>query len=244
MEEKIIKQQSIDEITLSYLKFQTPEVNKKNIIVFFLLFLYFIGIIPIIGEPFSAPFFMAAVIPIVLISIWAIVYLIDPYRNEKSYYLFFGIYGIVNTYVFFLVVVKLLYVNIGVEGIIPFVLWLLLFIALLVGVNILNIKALYSGTYDKLQKKKSINTSWTMIGALGYIIGQFILSFIYSDNGISTLLIVSISLLAILTSYFSVYIHRYYFIDKNMELVKQVYPDFGLPKSERNTKRKKKEKKK
>lgn len=83
-----------------------------------------------------------------------------------------------------------------------------------------------------------------MIGALGYIIGQFILSFIYSDNGISTLLIVSISLLAILTSYFSVYIHRYYFIDKNMELVKQVYPDFGLPKSERNTKWKKKKKKK
>ncbi|MFJ7825336.1 hypothetical protein [Psychrobacillus sp. NPDC096623] len=110
--------------------------------------------------------------------------------------------------------------------------------------NILNIKALYSGTYDRLQKKNSISVSWTMIGALGYIIGQFILSFIYSDDAVSTLLIVLISLLALMTSYFSVYIHRYYFIDKNMELVKQVYPDFGLPKSERYTKNNRKKKKK
>lgn len=118
------------------------------------MFLYFTGIMPIIGEPFSSTFLVAAIIPIVLISIWAIVYLIDPYKNEKSYYLFFGIYGVVNTYVFFLVVVKLLYVNMGVEGIKPFIIWLLLFIALIVGVNILNIKALYSGKYDKLQKKR------------------------------------------------------------------------------------------
>lgn len=46
MEEKIIKQQNIDDVTLSYLKFQTPEVNKKNIIVFFTMFLYFTGIMP------------------------------------------------------------------------------------------------------------------------------------------------------------------------------------------------------
>lgn len=235
----MIKQQNIDSNTLSYLKFQTPEMNKKNIIVFFIILLYFTGIIPIIGEPFSFSFFIAAIIPIALISIWAIVYVIDPYKNEKSYYLFFGIYGIVNTYVFFLVVVKLLYVNIGVEGTKPFVLWLMLFIALLVGVNILNVKALNSGTYDKLQKKKSLNMSWAMIGALGYIVGQFILSFIYSDDAVSTLLIVLVSLLALLTSYFSVYIHRYYFIHKNIELVKQVYPNFSLPKSERNTRKKK-----
>lgn len=235
----MIKQQNMDSNTLSYLKFQTPEMNKKNIIVFFIILLYFTGIIPIIGEPFSFSFFIAAIIPIALISIWAIVYVIDPYKNEKSYYLFFGIYGIVNTYVFFLVVVKLLYVNIGVEGTKPFVLWLMLFIALLVGVNILNVRALNSGTYDKLQKKKSLNMSWAMIGALGYIVGQFILSFIYSDDAVSTLLIVLVSLLALLTSYFSVYIHRYYFINKNIELVKQVYPNFSLPKSERNTRKKK-----
>ena len=87
----MIKQQNIDSNTLSYLKFQTPEMNKKNIIVFFIILLYFTGIIPIIGEPFSFSFFIAAIIPIALISIWAIVYVIDPYKNEKSYYLFFGI---------------------------------------------------------------------------------------------------------------------------------------------------------
>jgi hypothetical protein len=238
MEKKVI-----DNVTLSYLRLQTPKENKGNIICFFILLLYFIGLFPIIGETFSLTLFLAAIIPTGLISVWAILYLIDPYRFEKSYYLFFGIYGGVNTYVYFLCIVKLLYIDMKVEGNIPFIVSLLLFILLIVGVNFLNIKALYSGTYHKLQNMGSINVAWVSIGALGYIIGQFLLSFIYSDSAVYTLLIVLISLLSILTAFFTVYIHRYYFIDKNMELVKQVYPDFGLPFSERYKKRKRKKKK-
>lgn len=214
-------------------------MNKKNIIVFFSIFLYLIGLLPIISEPFSLPFFIAAIVPIAIIQIWAIIYLINPYKYEKSYYLFFGVYGLVNTYVYFLLIVKMLYLNIGVEGNTPFIISLCLFIALLVGVNVLNLIALYSGTYHKLQQKRSINVAWGFIGALGYILGQFILSFIFTDSAFYTLLIVLISLLSILTAYFSVYIHRYYFIDKNMELVKQVYPQFGFSRDERYLKKKK-----
>ena len=237
--EKIV----IDNVTLSYLRLQTPRVNKGNIICFFTLFLYFIGLLPIIGETFSLTFFLAAIIPTVLISVWAIIYLIDPYRFEKSYYLFFGIYGVVNTYVYFLCIVKLLYIDMRVEGKVPFILSLFLFILLIVGVNFLNIKALYSGTYHKLQNMKSINVAWVSIGALGYILGQFLLSFIYTDSALYTLLIVLISSLSILTAYFTIFIHRYYFINKNMEAVKQLYPSFGLPKSERYRKIKRKKKK-
>ncbi|QUG40736.1 hypothetical protein KD050_15755 [Psychrobacillus sp. INOP01] len=239
-----VEKREIDNVTLSYLRFQTPKENKGNIICFLTLFLYFIGLFPIIGETFSLTFFLAAFIPTVLISVWAIIYLIDPYRFEKSYYLFFGIYGVVNTYVYFLSIVKLLYIDMKVEGIIPLILSLLLFIILLVGVNLLNLKALYSGTYHKLQNMRSINVAWVSIGALGYILGQFLLSFIYTDSALYTLIIVLISLLSCVTAYFTVYIHRYYFNDKNMELVKQVYPDFGLPMSERNTKSRRKKKKK
>jgi hypothetical protein len=43
----------IDPITLSYLNFHTPEENRKNIITFFIIFLDIIGLLPILGEPFS-----------------------------------------------------------------------------------------------------------------------------------------------------------------------------------------------
>jgi len=234
-----VEKKVIDKVTLSYLRLQSPRENKGNIICFFTLFLYFVGLFPIIGETFSLPFFLAAIIPTGLISIWAVIYLIDPYKYEKSYYLFFGLYGVVNTYVYFLCIVKMLYIDMLVEGMIPFTLTLLLFILLVVGVNFLNVKALYSGTYDKLQKMKSIPVSWTSIGALGYLLGQFLLTFIYTDSAVYSLLIVLISLLSIFTAYFTVYIHRYFFMDKNMKLVKQMYPDFGIPKNERTGSRKK-----
>ncbi|NYF23608.1 hypothetical protein [Sporosarcina sp. JAI121] len=40
----------------------------------------------------------------------------------------------------------------------------------------------------------------------------------------------------------SVIIHRYFHIVKNMDLGKQVYPEFGLPMSDRYTKPKKRNK--
>jgi len=64
---------------------------------------------------------------------------------------------------------------------------------------------------------------------------------IYTDSAVYSLLIVLISLLSILTAYFTVYI-QYFFMDKNMNLVKQMYPDFGIPKNERAEPRKKKKK--
>ena len=142
----------LDQITTSYLRFQTPQVNRSNIIGFFLLFMYFLGIFPLVGAPFSLPFFIAAVIPVAILQIWAIVYLIDPYRFEKSYYLFFGVYGVVNTYVFFISIQKILYTNMRATGSTPIITGVIMLIALLIGMNWMNWKALYSGTYHKLQR--------------------------------------------------------------------------------------------
>lgn len=189
--------------------------------------------IPILGVPFSLSFFLAAIIPVIIIQVWAIVYLIEPYKYEKSYYLFFGIYGVMNTYVFFLVILKLLYVNMEWKGITPFVINLILFFLLLGGINWLNWKALYSGTYYKLQQKRTIPVAWSAIGGSSYIIGQIILSFIYSNSAINILLIVLISFLSLWTAFLSINIHRYFFINKNIEIVKQRFPEFGLPKRKR-----------
>ncbi|MFJ7970340.1 hypothetical protein [Psychrobacillus sp. NPDC096389] len=222
----------------SYLRLQTPRENRSNIICFFLIFLYLIGLLPIVGEPFSFVYFIAAIIPIGIIQLWALIYLIAPYKFEKSYYLFFGIYGVVNTYIYFLVIQKLLYLNMGAQGRGPFLKGVLFFVALLVGVNLLNWKALYSGTYYKLQQKSTIPVSWLAIGGASYVLGQLILSFVYTDSAVFILLIVCISLLSLFTAFFSVYIHRYYFIGKNIELVMQMNPEFGMPLSKRHRKKK------
>jgi len=226
------------------LRFQTPKENKGNIIAFFLIFLYVAGMIPIIAVPFSAMYFKLAIVPVIIIQAWALIYIFAPYKYEKSYYLFFGVYGVINTYVYFLAIQKLLYLHLGAQGKGPFIIGFLLFIGLLVTMNWLNIKALNTGTYHKMQQMKSINVRWLSLAGLGYVIGQLIIMFVYSESAKMMFFIFLISLLSILTAYFSVYLHRYFYIVKNKDLVKQVYPDFGLPMNERYTKSKKRTRKK
>ena len=196
--------------------------------------------IPILGAPFSFIYFMAAIVPVVILQIWALLYLFAPYKFEKSYYLFFGVYGVVNTYVYFLASQKLLYYNVGAVGKVPFIIGLFLFIGLLLTINWLNIKALYSGTYHKMQQMKSINVRYLSFAGIGYVIAQLILTFVYSESAKMMIFILLLSLLSLFTAYFTVYIHRYYYISKNMDLVKQVYPFFGLPLNERQDESEKK----
>ena len=224
-------------IFTSYLKFDSAKQNKQSIIGNFLVFLYLIGILPLLAIPFSLSFFLAAIIPTVLITIWGIILIIAPYKFEKSYYLFLGIYGVVNTYVYFVSIQKMLYINLEIDSWGPFLFNVILFILLIGGMNWMNWKALYSETYYKLQQKTSIPVGGASLAGVSYILGQIILSVVYTDSGISMLIIVCLSLLSLFTAFLSINIHRYFFIQKNMEKVKKMFPEFGLPKDERYTKK-------
>ncbi len=235
---------NIEEITKSYLRFQTPEENRSNIITFFLIFLYFIGLFPLIGDPVSKGYLLFAIIPVIPITLWGLLYIVNPYKYEKSYYLFFGIYGLVNTYVFFISIQKMLYVNMNATGNLIFILGIVLFLVLIIGMNLLNIKAIYSGTYHKLQQKKGFSFNWIAIGGIGYAVGQLLLAFNYTDSMVEVIIILCISFLSVITAHFSTQIHKYFFIKKHFEEVKQLNPQFGLPKNERYTKKKRKKGKK
>lgn len=112
--------------------------------------------------------------------------------------------------------------------------------------NWMNWKALYSETYYKLQQKSSIPVGWASLAGASYILGQIILSVVYTDSGISILLIVCLTLLSLFTAFLSINIHRYFFIRKHMDRALEIYPEFGLPKDERrgNEKKKRKRRKK
>ncbi|MDQ0187962.1 hypothetical protein P4U90_13245 [Cytobacillus kochii] len=233
------KHQEIDGNILSYLKFQTPKENRGNIIIFFLIFLDLLGILPLLSEPFSYGYFLAGIIPIIFIHLWAIIYIFDPYKYEHSYYLFFGVYGIINTYVYFLLIQKLLDAHI-LEGnhTIIFVIGFILFLALIIAMQFANMKMFKTGTYKKLQEKGNNIQISPIIAAsgIGYIISQLIITFIYDYSLRMLIYVFLFGLLSILTAYFSTYVHRYFYIKKHKEVVKQVYPEFGLPKSKRNQK--------
>ncbi|MCC5803454.1 hypothetical protein [Rossellomorea vietnamensis] len=229
------RHKDIDSITLSYLNLQTPKENRRNIITFFLFFLDIIGLLPILGEPFSYAFVWPAVVPVALLHIWAVFYVVAPYTFEKSYYLFFGIYGIVNTYVYFLVIQKYLYVYAGLNGKAPFILGLLLLIGLLVFFQLLNHRMLYSGTYARLQgkeKKTSLSPALTA-SSIGYVLAYILISSFMTESLVAVIIMTGVSILSILTAFFSTTVHRYFFIMKHEETVKKVYPQFGLPKRKR-----------
>lgn len=85
------QQLSDQAIQKSYMNFQRPKENRGNVILFIVLFLDFFGLISLVGEPFSLPFFLVGAIPLLVMNVWSIVYIMNPYKYEHSYYLF--IYG-------------------------------------------------------------------------------------------------------------------------------------------------------
>lgn len=162
-------------------------------------------------------------------------FIIAPYKFEKSYYLYLGVFGIINTYVYFLVIQKFLYIHIYVEGSSYFVIGILLMLLLLATFQILNVKMLYSGTYTKLQNGESKFNVTPIVAAssFGYIIAQFLMSYLVTDSAYMIAMIIAYSVVSILPAYLSTYIHRFIYIKNNYEKVIKSYPDFGKPKTSR-----------
>ncbi|WP_156477331.1 hypothetical protein [Rossellomorea vietnamensis] len=111
----------------------------------------------------------------------------------------------------------------------------ILFASLLLIMNWMNIRLLYSGTYSRLQKgEKTFNLSpIAPASGIGYVLGQVILSSFFVESVKFLMIIGVLSILSVATAYFSTSIHKYFYIRRNIEKVKQVYPPFGLPENER-----------
>jgi hypothetical protein len=224
------------EISTFYLQnLQFPRENRRNVIGFLVIGMDFLGLLPLLSIPFFAPLFWAALIPIICIHLWALFYIIAPYKFEKSYYLYLGVFGIINTYVYFLVIQKFLYIHIHVEGSSYFVIGILLMLFLLATFQILNVKMLYSGTYTKLQNGESKFNVTPIVAAssFGYIIAQFLMSYLVTDSAYMIAMITAYSAASILPAYLATYIHRFIYIQNNYEKVINSYPDFGKPKTSR-----------
>ncbi|MCC5803455.1 hypothetical protein [Rossellomorea vietnamensis] len=203
--------------------------------MFLFVFLDIIGVLFLLGEPLIPSLFWGGIIPVIFIHLWAIPYVIAPYTFERSYYLFFGVYGVINSFVYFLVIQKLIYSHFQIFGIAPLILGSILFVSLLFIMNWMNTRLLYSGTYSRLQKgEKTVNlTPIASTTGIGYVLAHVIFSSFFVES-VKILMIIGVfSILSVAPAYFSTSIHKYFYIRRNIGKVKQIYPQFGLPKRER-----------
>ncbi|RWZ54501.1 hypothetical protein EQV77_14615 [Halobacillus fulvus] len=229
--------EKIDPKTFNYLRMLGPRSNRQNAAVFLIVLLDLVGVLPLLGVPFSPALFWAGIIPATVMNLWGLLYIIAPYKFEKSYFLFIGVLGLVTTYVYFLVIQKFLYLHIGVESSFYFIFGLFLLLALLVSMGILNHTYFFGGSYYDPEKKSigTFNTSpYVTASGVGYIIAQFIMSSFVTDSFQMVVLIAVMALLSVVTAFFATFLHRYFFIIENEQALKNTYHDFGLPKKLRN----------
>ncbi|WP_371018470.1 hypothetical protein [Pseudalkalibacillus sp. JSM 102089] len=230
------KGKDIDEFTFSYIsKLQLPKNNRHYIFGFLFIYLDIMGIIPLISAPFSIQLFWAGIIPIIAINLWGLVCFIAPYKFEHAFYLFFGVLGLVTTYIYFLVIQKFLFFNIGVKQNYYFYIGLVAIISLLLFFHIYYRKMLKKRTFQKNQKQGiKINVAPIVVmSSFGYIIAQLLMSSFVTDSLQLIVLILILAIFTVLTSFLSTWIQKYIFIKQNYDTVKKLRPDFNLSKSER-----------
>jgi hypothetical protein len=173
--------------------------------------------------------FWPVIIPTLLIHLAAIPLVLAPYKFELTYYLFMGIYGSFNAYLYFLVVQKLVYLHIGAQGALLFVIGLFLLIGLLVFFYVFNVKMLNSGTYSKRQRNelRVHTTPYLAAAGIGCVIAQFLMSSFFTDSFQLIVMVVLFSVLSlaparILTIF-------------SLVSVRILYPGFGLSKKARES---------
>ncbi|MCM2589792.1 hypothetical protein [Rossellomorea marisflavi] len=231
---KLKKQEKdLPDFYLTHMQF--PKENRQNVIVFLLLFMDLLGVLPLLSDPFHRGFFWAGMIPVILMHIWGIVYLVAPFKFERSYFLYMGVLGVAVAYLYFIVSQKLMYVNVGVEGPLYAVISAVLLVAALIFFQIFNYRMLYSGTYDRLDEDPSSFNLSPIITAssIGYIVAQFLISLTVSQSFKMMVLVAAYSVLILIMAYIATYLHRYMYILQNPEQLKSMYSGFGRPKKER-----------
>lgn len=230
------KQQKIDLKTFNYLRILGPKRNRHIVMAFLFILLDVIGVLPLLGTPFSPALFWTGAVPAIIMNVWGLFYIFAPFRFEKSYFLFVGALGVVMTFVYFTVIQKFLYLHIGVESNFYFFIGFFLFLALLVSMWVLNQNYFFGGSYYDPDKKgmKTFNPQiYIVASGAGYLIAQIMMSSFVTDSLQMIFLIVVMGIMSVITAFFTTYLHRYLFIHKNERALKNMYPEFGLSKKAR-----------
>lgn len=229
------KQEIADKEMLAYLRFRTPEENQGTIFFMVFILIDFIGFFPYLIGPFSITFFIAALVPAILINVWMIAYVVAPYKLEAGFDLLVGAFSIVSAYLYWLGSEKLLYINLDFQGNSAFILGLLLLLLLITFFYFYTRYQIRLGKYKRNKQHRQHQSGISMLGSVAIIIAiPQVENFIATTKVMEMFFIIGLlCLISIFTLFLIGNYHHYRFTKTNHDIVRKVYPDFGKRKKDR-----------
>ncbi|WP_079527548.1 hypothetical protein [Halobacillus hunanensis] len=210
----------------------SPGDIRFHALIHVLLFTDLLGFGSLLGDP-KIPFFIyLAIIPVIILNLWLILYLVAPYKFELSFVLFYGVWGVLTSFLYFLVTQKFLYTIVQFESLLFFYLGLAFYLITIVSVLVTH----YLSLYDKVKIPDGPGAwpRWlAIVPGVGYLFAQLILSAINSDD-IKALLFVGCVILTMLYPILMTRLtHQYFFLRKHKKEVMKIYSGLGKPKKDR-----------
>ncbi|MYL64455.1 hypothetical protein GLW07_13945 [Bacillus hwajinpoensis] len=229
------KREISDKEMLAYLRFRTPEDNRVTIIFMVLFFIDFMGFLPSLIGSFSKLFFIAALVPAIILNLWTLVYILAPFKLEKSFHLFIGIFSIVSTYLYWLGIEKIIYIDIGVKGNVPFTIGLFTLVLCLAIFYFYTRYRFQRAKYPQTNREREKLSGFDILVSVAIIMGSNQLWRFINITGVmvSYVQIGLFCLMSFITLHMIGSLHPYNFIRKNIKVVQKVYPDFEISKKER-----------
>lgn len=201
------------------------------------LFIMLIPALVTLAAPMMSVYFYAAAAVWAVMLLWGIGLSVNPYRSEVGFVLYLGIYGLALAVTCQLAILKMMYDMAGVDSMGYGLSSIAVMLLLLVVFYILHFRALQQGTYQSMERKDGVGKAGKaalLLAAIGYT-GYYVVVAVTGDLGGFVMGMAAFSVLLILGLYMAVvFIHRYRFIQNNMDKLKAHYPVLGLPKEQRN----------
>ncbi|MEG6615975.1 hypothetical protein V6C27_05970 [Peptococcaceae bacterium 1198_IL3148] len=203
---------------LNYLKsYPAQNIRSRTLLMILLIDL-------ILGWPLvlhsTDNIFIYLLIPIAVINIWGFTLIFKPYRKQLQYMLFLGVAGLVTSLCSITLTQKMAYLMLGIKT--P--LYCALTFAGYVIILISYINHHLNTTEKELGKKfyKKLNTQnigpITLCSSVIYLLANLSMSFMVNNNFLVFLMTLYL-LFSLIFMYFILYIHNYFFIRNNINLV-------------------------
>lgn len=213
-----------------------PAEQIRGGIVCFLFIMLIPALVTLAAPMMSVYLYVAAAVWVVML-LWGIGLSANPYRSEVGFVLYLGIYGLALAVTCQIAILKMMYDMAGVESILYGLSSAAVMLLLLLVFYVLHFRALQQGTYQSMERNGSVGKAGKaalLFAAIGYT-AYYVVVAVTGDLGGFVMGMAAFSVLLILGLYMAVvFIHRYTFIQNNMDKLKAHYPVLGLPKEQRN----------
>lgn len=213
-----------------------PAEQIRGGIVCFLFIMLIPALVTLAAPMMSVYMYVAAAVWVVML-LWGIGLSVNPYRSEVGFMLYLGIYGLALAVTCQIAILKMMYDMAGVESILYGLSSAAVMLLLLLVFYVLHFRALQRGTYQSMERNGSVGKAGKaalLFASIGYA-AYYVVVAITGDLGGFVMGMAAFSVLLILGLYMAVvFIHRYMFIQNNMDQLKAHYPVLGLPKEQRN----------